>query len=55
MVCQRAHDPASRYYAIVASRFLYRVAKLKLLDGEQETLGFGKARGVGENQTQGSA
>jgi hypothetical protein len=53
LVCQTTHDPASRYFAIVTSRYLYSVARVRLLEDERSLEGFGKVRGVSENEVLG--
>jgi hypothetical protein len=53
LVCQTTHDPASRYFAIVTSRHLYSVARVRLLEDELSLKGFGKVRSVGENEVLG--
>jgi hypothetical protein len=53
LVCQPTYDPASRYFAIVTNPYLYNVARVRLLEDERSSEGFGKVRGVGENEVLG--
>lgn len=53
LVCQPTYDSASRYFAIVTNPYLYSVARVRLLEDERSSEGFGKVRGVGENEVLG--